>query len=137
MFHIIICRICSRGSVVRALRLISKRLPVLIQAVCFCPSGLCAPTLFKSLEYFTVCKISLTKLMHMLSTASHDSIQKSTWEGTRIEPGSSVGDNLFIESNHKIMLISRSEKLINCSEMTMCCPEHTMSHTICNKRHRI
>ncbi len=34
-------RICSRGSVVRALRLINKRLPVLIQALCFCPSGLC------------------------------------------------------------------------------------------------
>ena len=50
MFRIISCRICSRGSVVRALRLISERLPVLIQAVCFCPSGLCAPTLFKSSE---------------------------------------------------------------------------------------
>ena len=45
-----LCRICSRGSVVLALRLISERLPVLIQAVCFCPSGLCAPTLFKSSE---------------------------------------------------------------------------------------
>ena len=45
-----ICRICSCGSVVRALCLISERLPVLIQAVCFCPSGLCAPTLFKSSE---------------------------------------------------------------------------------------
>ena len=50
MFHIMICRICRCGSVVRALRLISERLPVLIQAVCFCPSGLCAPTLFKSSE---------------------------------------------------------------------------------------
>ena len=50
MFRIMLCRICSCGSVVRALRLISERLPVLIQAVCFCPSGLCAPTLFKSSE---------------------------------------------------------------------------------------
>ncbi len=50
MFHIMLCRICSCGSVVRALCLISERLPVLIQAVCFCPSGLCAPTLFKSSE---------------------------------------------------------------------------------------
>ncbi len=31
---------------------------------------------------------------------------------------SSVGYNLFIESNHKIMLISRSGKLINSSGMT-------------------
>ena len=45
-----ICQICSRGSVVRALRFVSERLPVLIQAVCFCPSGLCAPTLYKSSE---------------------------------------------------------------------------------------
>ncbi len=44
------CRIRSRGSVVRALCLISGRLPVLIQVVCFCPSGLCAPTLLKSSE---------------------------------------------------------------------------------------
>ncbi len=52
MFCTMICRICSRGSVVRALRLTSERLPVLIQVVCFkfCPSGLCAPTLFKSSE---------------------------------------------------------------------------------------
>ncbi len=50
MFHIMLCRICSRGSVVRVLRFISERLPVLIQAVCFCPSGLCAPTLFKPSE---------------------------------------------------------------------------------------
>ena len=50
MFRIIICRICNRGSMVRALCLISERLPVQIQEVCFCPSGLCAPTLFKSSE---------------------------------------------------------------------------------------
>jgi len=50
MFRIMLCRIWSCGSVVRALRLISERLPVLIQAVRFCPSGLCAPTLFKSSE---------------------------------------------------------------------------------------
>ena len=35
---------------VRALHYITGRLPVLIQAVCFCPSGECAPTLFKSSE---------------------------------------------------------------------------------------
>ena len=50
MFRITICQICSCGSVVRALRFISERLPVLIQAVCFCHSGLSAPTLFKSSE---------------------------------------------------------------------------------------
>jgi hypothetical protein len=54
MFRVMICRICqcSCGSVVRVLHLISERLPVLIQVVCFCPIGLCAPwpTLFKSLE---------------------------------------------------------------------------------------
>ncbi len=50
MFRIMSCQICSHGSVVRALWLISERLPVLIQTVCFCPKGLCAPTLFKSSE---------------------------------------------------------------------------------------
>ena len=50
MFRIMLCRICNHGSVVRALRLISERLPVLTQAVCFCPSGLCARILFKSSE---------------------------------------------------------------------------------------
>ena len=35
---------------VRALHYITGRLPVLIQAVCFCPSGECALTLFKSSE---------------------------------------------------------------------------------------
>ena len=50
MFRIMLCRICSCGSLVRALCLISERLPVLIQAVCFCPSGLCAPNHFKSSE---------------------------------------------------------------------------------------
>ena len=35
MFCIMLCRICSCGSVVRVLHLISERLPVLIQAVCF------------------------------------------------------------------------------------------------------
>ena len=42
--------ICSVGSVVRAVRYITKRLPVLIQAVRFCPSGESARTLFKSSE---------------------------------------------------------------------------------------
>ena len=35
MFRIMLCRICSCGSVVRVLHLISERLPVQIQAVCF------------------------------------------------------------------------------------------------------
>jgi hypothetical protein len=42
--------ICSHGSMVRAVRLKSKRLPVLIQTACFCPSGTSAPTLFNSSE---------------------------------------------------------------------------------------
>ena len=50
MFRIMISQIGSHGSVVRALRLISERLPVLIQPVRFCPSGISAPTLFKSSE---------------------------------------------------------------------------------------
>ena len=45
-----ICQICSLGSMVRALRFLSERLPVLIQEVWFCPSGESAPTLFKSSE---------------------------------------------------------------------------------------
>ena len=50
MFHIMLSEICSRGSMVRALRFKSERLPVLIQAARFCPSGTSAPTLFKSSE---------------------------------------------------------------------------------------
>ncbi len=50
MIQIFPSRISSCGSVVRALRLISVRLPVQIQPVCFCPSGVSAPALFKSSE---------------------------------------------------------------------------------------
>ena len=50
MFHIMLSEICSRGSMVRALRFKSERLPVLIQTARFCPSGTSAPTLFKSSE---------------------------------------------------------------------------------------
>ncbi len=50
MIQIFPSRISSCGSVVRALRLISVRLPVQIQLLCFCPSGVSAPALFKSLE---------------------------------------------------------------------------------------
>ena len=52
MIQISPSRISSCGSVVRVLRLISVRLPVQIQPVCFCPSasGVSAPALFKSSE---------------------------------------------------------------------------------------
>ncbi len=50
MIHILTCQIWILGSVVRALRCRSERLPVLIQTVCFCSSGKDAPTLFKSWE---------------------------------------------------------------------------------------
>ncbi len=48
----LICQICILGWVVRVLRFISERLPVLFQTVCFCCSGKgrSAPTLFKSSE---------------------------------------------------------------------------------------
>ncbi len=35
MIHILICQIHILGSVIRALRFVSERLPVLIQMVCF------------------------------------------------------------------------------------------------------
>ena len=57
----------------------------------------------------TVSLNRLIKLMCMLRTASNDSIQKSK---TRVEPRLRL-DNYYIELNHKIMWISRSEKLIN------------------------
>ncbi len=50
MIHILTCQICILGSVVRALRFMSEKLPVLIQTVCFCSSGKGAPILFKSSE---------------------------------------------------------------------------------------
>ena len=50
LFRIMSSQIHSLGSMVRALRFVSERLPVLIQEVRFCPSGVSAPTLFKSSE---------------------------------------------------------------------------------------
>ncbi len=52
LFQLFVCQICSvgSGSVVREVLNITERLRVLIQAVCFCPSGESARTLFKSLE---------------------------------------------------------------------------------------
>ncbi len=50
MFHKMLSEICSRGSMVRAVRFTSESLPVLIQTARFCPSGTSAPTLFKSSE---------------------------------------------------------------------------------------
>ena len=50
MFQEMLSQICSRGSVVRAVRFLSERLLVLIQTARFCPSGTSAPTLFKSSE---------------------------------------------------------------------------------------
>jgi hypothetical protein len=48
LLHLFVCQICSVGSVVRAVRYITERLPALIQAVRFCPSGESARTLLKS-----------------------------------------------------------------------------------------
>ena len=62
MFHIMLSEICSRGSMVRALRFTSERLPVLIQTARFCPSGTSAPTLFKSSEAkpsLSICLVGL------------------------------------------------------------------------------
>jgi hypothetical protein len=50
MIHILTCQICIFCSVVRALRFVSERLPVLVQSVCFCSSGKGSPKLFKSSE---------------------------------------------------------------------------------------
>ncbi len=50
MINILTCQICILGSVVRALRFISERSPVLIQMVFFCWSGKGAPTHFNSSE---------------------------------------------------------------------------------------
>jgi hypothetical protein len=50
MIQILTCQICVLGSMVRALRFASKRLPVLIQTECFCSSGKGTPILFKSSE---------------------------------------------------------------------------------------
>ncbi len=48
LFQLFVCQICSVGSVVRAVRYITERLPVLIQAVRFCPCGESARTLFRA-----------------------------------------------------------------------------------------
>ena len=50
MFRDMLSQICRHGSVVRAVRFLSERLPVLIQTARFCPSCTSVPTLFKSWE---------------------------------------------------------------------------------------
>ena len=50
MLQEMLSQICSRGSVVRALRFVSERLRVLIQTARFCPSGVSALNLFISSE---------------------------------------------------------------------------------------
>jgi hypothetical protein len=62
MIRILTCQICILGSVVRALRVSSERLPVLIQTVCFCFIGKGAPILFKSLEpvYASLVRVFIT-----------------------------------------------------------------------------
>jgi hypothetical protein len=67
LFQIFVCQICSLGSVVRAVRYITERLPVLIQAVCFCPSGESARTLFKSSES----KLTLSNKQNRPHRGSH------------------------------------------------------------------
>ena len=62
MFHLMLSEICSRGSMVRAVRFKSERLPVQIQTARFCPCGTSAPTLFKSSEAkpsLSVCPVGL------------------------------------------------------------------------------
>ncbi len=68
MIHILTCQICILGSVVRALRLVSEKLPVLIQTVCFCSSGKGAPILFKSLE---------PNLKHLVPSAIIDCLREA------------------------------------------------------------
>jgi len=67
MFQLFVCQICSLGSVVRAVRYITERLPVLIQAVRFCPSGESARTLFKSSES----KLTLSNKQNRPHRGSH------------------------------------------------------------------
>jgi len=67
LFQQFVCQICSVGSVVRAVRYITERLPVLIQAVRFCPSGESARTLFKSSES----KLTLSNKQNRPHRGSH------------------------------------------------------------------
>ncbi len=67
LFQLFVCQICSVGTVVRAVCYITKRLPVLIQAVCFCPSGESARTLFKSSES----KLTLSNKQNRPHRGSH------------------------------------------------------------------
>ena len=67
LFQLFVYQICSVGSVFRAVRYITERLPVLIQAVCFCPSGESARTLFKSSES----KLTLSNKQNRPHRGSH------------------------------------------------------------------
>ena len=70
MIRILICQICSLGTVVRSLRCTIGRLPVLFQKACFCPSGESARSLFKSSES----KLTLTSAkwaVHILHTGNN------------------------------------------------------------------
>jgi hypothetical protein len=70
-----------------------------------------------------VCLDIIIKLVCMLCTTSHESEPMTvSINQHRVEQGEaeeSPGDILFIESNHKIIQISCSEKLINSSAMTL------------------
>ena len=64
----------------------SERLPVLIQAVCFCPIGLCAPTLFKSSET----KPALTRRRGGLPPRDNSYFQFAAWTGTTVYKGGTL-----------------------------------------------
>ncbi len=103
MIHILKGQICIPGSVVRALRfqVISERLPVLIQTVCFCFSGKGAPTLF-------LLEISGTQTIISISQAfpepSLTASERLTW-------------NPFCKSNVRRNL--RSQRRYNCLKSPM------------------
>ena len=65
---------------------IQERLPVLIQAVCFCPSGLCAPTLFKSSET----KPALTRRRGGLPPRDNSYFRFAACTGTTVYKGLTV-----------------------------------------------
>ena len=101
MFHKMLSEICSRGSMVRAVRLKSERLPVLIQTVRFCPSGTSAPTLFKSSEAKPSLSIRHVDLPPRAEICLLYTVQK--WNARRLESTSVLLPNssLFTQAQFK------------------------------------
>ncbi len=101
MFHILISEICSHGSMVGVVRFKNEILRVLVQTARFCPSGMSAPTLFKSSESKPSLSNSPGGLPPRAEICLLYTVQK--WNASRLESTSVLLPNssLFMQAQFK------------------------------------